>query len=318
LRERRPRSEYVKFSIVSLVAIGIALWPYIHSWRNTGNPFFPFLNLVFKSPYWPVMNFVDFRWTGKLSPWLLFDTTFHSSRFLEAEDGALGFSLFTFLLAGLVGAIYRRNIIVLFCVGVGLLIDGLITLQIQYLRYLFIFVPLLMIGVAFAMDELGRSRLLRVPVAAIVVCVTLLNVYKFPAGAWYYGVSDLRAVFDRGVRRDLELQQAPERIANRTINDIAGADAKVLYLANPFAALLNGTAIYDNGYNVAYGRDFASMTSEKDFETVLHRIAPTHVIFDPTRDGRLYVIAGDYLRGKATLVTLIGRLAIYRISPGPE
>jgi len=175
-----------------------------------------------------------------------------------------------------------------------------------------------MIGVAFAMDELGRSWLWRAPVAAVVATVVLLNVYKFPAGAWVIGASDLRGVFDSGVRRELELGQAPERIANRTINEIAGSAAKVLYLANPFGALLVGTAIYDNWYNTAYGRDFANITSEKDFETVLRRISPTHVIFDPTRDGQRYTIAGDYLHRKAILVTPIGRLAIYRISLGPE
>jgi len=140
LRQRRQRSEYVRFSIVTLVAVAVAVWPYIHAWHDTGNPFFPYLNLVFKSQYWPVENFVDTRWAGNLSPWLLFDTTFHSSKFLEANDGALGFSLFIFLAAGLVGAIYRRNAIVLFCVGAGLLIIGLIAAQIQYLRYLFIWV----------------------------------------------------------------------------------------------------------------------------------------------------------------------------------
>lgn len=314
LRQQRQPFEYLKFSIVSFVVAGFALWPYILSWHNTGNPFFPFLNLVFKSPYFPVENFIDGRWTGKLSPWMLFDMTFHSSKFLECGDGALGFSLFVFLAAGLVAALYRRNATILFCVGTGLFIIGVITLQLQYLRYLFIFAPLLMIGVAFAIDELGQSRLWRVPVAAIVMMVVLLNVAKFPAGGWVIGASDLRGVFYSDVRRELELGQVPERIANRTINDIAGPAAKVLYLGNPFAALLVGTAIYDNWYNTAYGRGFANITSEKDFDTLLRKIAPTYVIFDPAKVGQRYTIAGDYLRHKAISTTPIGRLSIYQIS----
>jgi hypothetical protein len=314
LRQRRQRLEYFKFSIINLTAAGLALWPYIECWHNTGNPLFPFLNLVFKSPYFPVENFVDTRWAGNLSPWMLFDMTFHSSKFLESWDGALGFSLFVFLAAGFVAAIYRRNTIVLFCGGTGLLIISAITLQQQYLRYIFIFVPLLMFGVAFAMDELCRSTLWRVPVAVVVIMVVLLNVYKFPAGGWVIGASDLRGVFNNGARRELELGQAPERIANQTINDIAGPAAKVLYLADPFAALLVGTAIYDNWYNTSYGRDFGNIASEKDFDTLLRRIAPTHVIFDPTKNGQYYSIAGDYLRHKAILITQIGRLLIYRIS----
>jgi hypothetical protein len=314
LRQRRQSFEYFKFSIVSFVAAGFALWPYILSWHNTGNPFFPFLNLVFKSPYFPAENFVGAPWIGNLSPWMLFDMTFHSSKFLEGGDGALGFGFFVFLAAGLAAAIYRRNAIVLFCVATGLFIIGVITLQQQYLRYLFIFAPLLMVGVALAIGELGQSRLWRVPVAAVVIMIVLLNVAKFPAGGWVIGASDLRGVFDSGVRRELELGQVPERIANRTINDIAGPAAKVLYLGNPFAALLVGTAIYDNWYNTAYGRDFANIMSEKDFDTLLRRIAPTYVIFDPAKVGQHYMVAGEYLRRKAISITSIGRLSIYQIS----
>ena len=136
---------------------------------------------------------------------------------------------------------------------------------------------------------------------------------KFPAGGWVIGASDLRGVFDSGVRRELELGQVPERIANLTINDIAGPAAKVLYLGNPFAALLVGTAIYDNWYNTAYGRDLANITSEKDFDTLLRRIAPTYVIFDTAKVGQRYTIAGDYLRHEASPVTPIGRPSIYRL-----
>ncbi len=314
LWQRRQPFEYFKFSIVSVVAAGFALWPYILSWRNTGNPFFPFLNLVFKSPYFPAENFANTLWAGNLSLWMLFDMTFHSSKFIEGWDGALGFSFFIFLAAGFVAAIYRRNATVLFCVGVGLFLIGAITLQLQYLRYLFIFAPLLMIGVAFAIGELGQSRLWRVPVATIVMMVVMLNVAKFPAGGWVIGASDLRGIFDSGVRRELELGQAPERIANLTINEIAGPAAKVLYLGNPFAALLVGTAIYDNWYSTAYGRDLANITSEKDFDTLLRRIAPTYVIFDTAKVGQRYTIAGDYLRHEAIPVTPLGRLLIYRIS----
>ena len=79
-------------------------------------------------------------------------------------------------------------------------------------------------------------------------------------------------------------------------------------------ALLVGTAIYYNWYNTAYGRDLANITSEKDFDTLLRRIAPTYVIFDTAKAGQRYTIAGDYLRHEAISITPIGRLSIYGIS----
>jgi hypothetical protein len=319
LYRRRERSDYIKFAIVTVVAAGLALSPYAEAWLNTGNPIFPFFNLIFKSPDYPLVNFLDGRWTGHLSPWMLFDMTFHSSGFLECADGALGFSLFIFLAAGIVAAIYRRNTIVLFCIGLAILLVVAVSLQEQYLRYLFIFTPPLMIGVAFAMDELGRERPWRMPVAAVVTIVVVLNVLKFPAGGWVIGASDLRGISDNEARRELELAQVPERIANQTINDIAGPAAKVIYAANPFAALLVGTAVYDNWYNTAFGRDFANITSERDVDSLVRRIAPTYVIFDPAKaqdpeSGQRYAIIGNYLNHESTLVTQIGRLSIYRIS----
>ena len=84
----------------------MALHPVLAQHRN---PFFPFLNLVFNSPYFPAENFANTLWAGNLSLWMLFDMTFHSSKFIEGWDGALGFSFFVFLAAGFVAAIYRRN-----------------------------------------------------------------------------------------------------------------------------------------------------------------------------------------------------------------
>ena len=319
LYQRRQRSDYIKFALITVAAAGLALWPYAEAWLNTGNPIFPFFNLIFKSSDYPLVNFLDRRWTGHLSPWMLFNMTFHSSKFLECTDGALGFSLFVFLAAGTVAAVYRRNMITLFCVGLAILLVGVVSLQEQYLRYLFIFTPPLMIGVAFAIDELGRERPWRAPVATVVAIVVVLNVLKFPAGGWVIGASNLRGIFDNGARRELELAQAPERIANQMINDIAGPAAKVLYATYPFAGLLAGTAIYDSTYNTADARALASITSENDVEAQIRRIGPKYVIFDPERaksppDAQRYPIIEAYLRRRATLVAHIGRLSIYRIS----
>ena len=312
LCERRTRSEYAKFSIVTVATAGLALWPYALAWLYTGNPVFPFFNLIFKSPYYGLTNFIDGRWTGHWSPWVLFDMTFHSSEFLECADGALGFSLFVFLAAGIVAAICRRNAIVLFCIGIALLVMIAVSLQEQYLRYLFIFTPPLMIGIAYAIDELGQDRLWRILVAVAVTIVIVLNVLKFPTAGWIIGPSDMRAIFDSASRRDFEIAQAPERIANQIINDLAGPSAKVLYITHPFAALLVGTAIYANMYNTAFARDFANIKSERDLDTLLRRVAPTYIIFNPKIRGQLYEVARDYLEHGAILVTQIGDLSIYR------
>ncbi len=316
LRSRPKLAELVRFMLVTVCAAVAALWPYILAWRKTSNPVFPFMNAVFKSPYWRAANFSDDRWVGNLSPWMLFDATFHTNRFAECTDGAVGFTLFVFLPAGILAAIYRRDKIALFSLAMGLAAIVVVAQTSQYLRYFFIFAPLLMVGVALAIDAIGagRSRVLAF-VGAFAVAV--LNVTQFPTAGWVVGTSDLRAIFDSDVRRALVLDHAPERIANEVINHIAGPSARVMYFANPFGALLTGTAVYDNWYNTTHETDFAGIVSETDVASLMQQIKPSYVIFDPYRlqDPTLakrYTAIADYLSHDATVVTHVGRLTLYR------
>ena len=74
--------------------------PHMTAYVKTHNPIFPFLNGIFHSPYFDTLkNFEDARFKTALSWHVPFDLTFHTSRFLEGQDGALGLTyLFVFLL----------------------------------------------------------------------------------------------------------------------------------------------------------------------------------------------------------------------------
>jgi hypothetical protein len=167
--------------------------------------------------------------------------------------------------------------------------------------------------VAFAIEHLRQIRVMRSLLAFVVVTVVLLNVYKLPAGGWILGVSDLRACCSETLRRRLEIDQTPERVVNRTINEVAGPMAQVLYVNNPFGALLTGTAIYTVWYNTRYSRDFAAASSDKDFASLISKIAPTHMVVDTTSDSPLEKLAEAYLQTRGTLLTRIGRLALFQL-----
>lgn len=51
-----------------MTAILIGLFPFVeyllYNWLCTGNPVFPYYNSIFKSPYYPEMNWKDLRWGG--------------------------------------------------------------------------------------------------------------------------------------------------------------------------------------------------------------------------------------------------------------
>lgn len=315
VRHVRATGLMTRFMVVTAAASLAALEPYLYAWAKTGNPVLPLFNHIFKSPFFPPVEFADSRWVGKASPWFLYDATFATGRFVEAYNGALGFTFLIFLAAGAVAAIQRRNKIVLFCGGLGLFLTVLLSAKTQYLRYMLIFFPLLIIMVGFAIDHLRLIRGLRIPLAAAVAAVVLLNVYKIPASGWIIGISDLRACCSDNLRRQTELGQAPERIVNRVLNDVAGPMARVLYVSNPYGGLLTGTAIYSARYNTVHGAEFATITTADQFASLIGRVAPTHVVFDTAGATALDKLAGTYLSEKATLLNRIGRLALYQL-PG--
>lgn len=49
------------------ICLGIFSWLeyIIFNWINTGNPLFPYYNVIFKSEYYPEVNFKDLRWGGQ-------------------------------------------------------------------------------------------------------------------------------------------------------------------------------------------------------------------------------------------------------------
>jgi hypothetical protein len=138
-----------------------------------------------------------------------------------------------------------------------------------------------------------------------------------PAGAGVLGISDLAACCDENARRQLEFFQVPERIVNRVINEQAGPAARVLYVSNPFGALLTGTAIYSTWHNSRYAADFAAVKSEQDFAKLIAQIAPSRIVVNTTGVTPLEKAAGAYLQTKGRLVTRIGWLALYELDARP-
>ncbi|UFS73439.1 methyltransferase domain-containing protein [Tardiphaga sp. 37S4] len=317
LRGRRTPRSLMPVVAITLATGVVALWPYYYAWLKTGNPVFPFYNQIFKSPFFPPVNFVDGRWIGKFSVTFLYDATFATGNFVEAYNGALGFTLFVFLAAGLVAALAGRNRTALFCGGLGLFFGITFAAQIQYVRYLMIFVPLLMVPVALAIEHIRKVRLMQIPLACLVVVIVGLNFYKMPAGAGVLGISDLAACCDENARRQLEFFQAPERIVNRVINEQAGPAARVLYVSNPFGALLTGTAIYSTWHNSRYAADFSAVKSEQDFAKLIAQIAPSRVVVNTTGVTPLEKAADAYLQTKGRLITRIGWLALYELHARP-
>ncbi len=71
--------------------------PLAVNYHISGNPFYPFYNKFFQSPFFLFQNFKDMRWLHNPNYRTLWDLTFHGSSFVENIDFAFGFSYFVFL-----------------------------------------------------------------------------------------------------------------------------------------------------------------------------------------------------------------------------
>ncbi|MDR6874173.1 hypothetical protein J2Y55_005206 [Bosea sp. BE125] len=276
LARRRRAIELLGLAGCLVVAAVTALSIYIHAYWITGNPVFPFFNNVFKSPFFQPIQFVDGRWINRFKLDLLYQATFHSDHFLEAYNGALGFSLMAFLGAGLVAAVIYRQMRWLALVFLAFICA--IGFSTQYLRYFYPVLPVafLLIGLVASL-YLARPRMALVFNLAVVV-VLCLNVYKLNAGGWIMASYDFRVLFDPEKAKRYEQAFVPEKSLLRLVNQLQGRSSRVLLSGVSSAAPLEGTALYTSWYSKDFSDSGAAAKSGADVEAYLHRVKPTYIV----------------------------------------
>ena len=91
--QRRSHREFAARDLALLaVAVTIAAWPYANAWLRTGNPVFPFMNALFRSPLFDATaSFNNPLYNAPLRPWSPYELVWSSGRFIEGFDGAAGF-----------------------------------------------------------------------------------------------------------------------------------------------------------------------------------------------------------------------------------
>ena len=164
---------------ISIVLFAVfAAPPYLNAWVRTGNPVFPFMNNVFKSPYFETTPTAvqDVRFTKTFGWKTPYDATFRSHGYFEGQNGSLGFQYFVFLIPLLL-LVNRRSPLALLALGLG---GALLTFAtLPNLRYLYPALPLLSIGFAWLISEIPA-------VVLPVIAVTLVNLWFLPATSYYH------------------------------------------------------------------------------------------------------------------------------------
>jgi hypothetical protein len=220
-RKHAPRAAWA-----ALIFLVFAAPPYLNAWVKTGNPVFPFANGLFRSPYFETQSSFDvthfrapLRWT------MPYDLAFRSQRYLEGQNGALGFQYFLLLLPAAL-LVTRRAPWVPLAVGAASALL-LLVVVLPYLRFTYPALALLSIFIAWAAAQVRGGT-------AAMLALAALNVWFLPASGWYH--RDFAFFRPAEANKYLEFG-APQRKLIDHLNRTAPGEAVAFFDGDPIAGL---------------------------------------------------------------------------------
>lgn len=308
------RHQVIAFPI-TLVTASI---PYLEALIRTSNPFFPFFNAFFRSPHFSsAQNFRDARFLTPLSPSTWYDLTFHSSRFIEGQDGSFGFFFFLSLPLSLI-AIRRRwprtGFTLLWVAAVGLVLTYLGQ---SNLRYLYPALPLatLLAGIAIASYR-THSPALGVALGAQAAFLAALNLAFLPAAGWLHKGFALNQVFDRQAVSRYLTETAPERPLVDWLNQ-HDPSARVAWMEGNAVADFHGTSFTNSWHSDLFYRRLREATAPEGLGWLAQDLKIRYFIA-PTPDSNravTNVYSREFLHEFTKPVTSFGDMELRRWSP---
>ncbi len=214
LRRRRAGRMAIAAAAVLLL---FAAPPYAIAYAMTHNPVFPFLNAKFPSPL--LENGIEFRnnvYTQPLTWRIPFDLTFHTHRYIEGLDGAIGFAWLLLIPLAVAALFAARNYGARIAAVIGLG-AGLVVLASQpYARYVYPAMPLLAVPFAHLIARFrARHRALTFALLASAAACILLNIYFTPTSGWHHKSFYEPAMFRAGGRDQVIAKEVPLRDVTR-------------------------------------------------------------------------------------------------------
>ncbi|MCW5968214.1 MAG: phospholipid carrier-dependent glycosyltransferase [Blastocatellales bacterium] len=220
---------------IALVGLIAAPW-YIITWVFTGNPFFPFLNGIFRNPLIPPVNDLGLSelWGVGTSPGALlrlpFAFTFDTHLFGEAlPDGAIGIALVLTPLAVLLAK--RRTPAINLLMGAAGVYLLLLGLTFQYARFYIPVYPLiclLVAGAIFGVESCNRRQGL---IAGVLAIAAVIQSAATPSMYWNIpGRFPLKLVLGRERPEAFLVQTLAPYRAVQYLNGVTQPGQKVLGL----------------------------------------------------------------------------------------
>ncbi len=153
--------------------------PYVEEIIRTGNPFFPYFNGIFKSPYYPSESSLkDVRFIQTLSWRSLWDMTFRTNLFCESPGGGFGFQWLALLPATVFTFIRRRDPVMRAALALGAAEVVVIFFGQPYIRYMYAALLLWTLAIGKATEKPSWRWLM--------AAVCGLNLLYFANAGWYH------------------------------------------------------------------------------------------------------------------------------------
>jgi hypothetical protein len=268
-RSRERRNAWITAGAALACFLIFAAPPYLTAYAKTGNPVFPFLNGIFRSPYFGTKtSFANALYRTPLSLRTPYDITFHTVHFLEGQDGAAGFQYL--LLLPLAYLAIRRGWPRLAIVTALVLppFFVLVYLTQSNLRYLYAAMPLATIVIAAGLAALRESDTgLYRAVWAVSVPVLLLNLYFLPSSGWLHNDFQADPVTAAGRARYLQAHAPVRRLIDYLNAHHPGAP--VALIGTTDMAGLRGRAFADNWHTNDFNTRLWIARSEQDILRLL-------------------------------------------------
>jgi hypothetical protein len=240
------------------IFVVLAAYPYAYAFIKTGNPLFPFLNHIFKSPYFPEVAFAGLN---RPAPVNLYTLTFQTQRWMDGggTHGSLGFQYLVLIPLGVLGlamlALGRRfpyiGWVSLACAIIY--IASLFLFAEANVRYFYPALPFITILAAIAYAQVHElSRPLYLLFCCFAVVTTAVNAYAGPVSAWAHREFSFAMAFARVGLDDYVSSVAPERKLIEYLNLTRGSAARVANFARPMIIDFKGDMVLGTWYNYLF------------------------------------------------------------------
>jgi len=251
--------------------------PYLTAFLISGNPVFPLYNGIFKSPFYLQISQFDTRWPVGVNFNLIYDTLFHSGKFLESTIASPGFQWLFFLPVTILIIAFNRYSRPGFFLILGVLSFIIIFNSINYLRYVIPSLVFILVGMGIIFDAKGNLKKFLNLFAALAI---ILNLLFITSAIWGYRDFPLKIIFSNEEYSDFISQKSPIRDAINFINLVNQSKSNVAFLSDPFGFGLNANALYTMWYNRSFMEPIDRANTSDDILNTFKKFKCLYILLD--------------------------------------